>query len=59
MSKFDPIPAVELMQLPDGCTEVRVGDQVGIVSSCHLVEPKANQLREAWLRAREREHQAP
>ena len=48
-------PPVELMQMEDGCVEVRVGDQVGIVSSHHLVEPKANQLKEAWLRARERD----
>ena len=45
-------PDVETLSLEDGCVRVTVGDQMGTVSSFHLVEPKANQLREAWLRAR-------
>lgn len=45
-------PDVETFSLEDGCVRVTVGDQMGTVSSFHLVEPKANQLREAWLRAR-------
>ena len=43
------LPPTETFILDDGCVEVRVGDQVGIVSSFHLVEPKANQLITAWL----------
>lgn len=44
------IPPTETFVLDDGCVEVRVGDQVGTVSSFHLVEPKANQLITAWLK---------
>lgn len=44
-------PASEFEALMDGSVRVRVGDQVGVVSSFHLVEPKANQLRKAWLEA--------
>lgn len=47
------IPPTETETLDDGCVLVRVGDQTGIVSSFHLVEPKANQLIAAWLLARE------
>lgn len=46
------IPVVETENLEDGCVRVRVGDQVGTVSSHHLVEPKAHQLMVAWLKAR-------
>lgn len=45
-------PETEAVSLEDGCVQVRVGDQTGVVSSFHLVEPKANQLRTAWLRER-------
>lgn len=48
---FEELPAVEVTYLDDGCVQVRVGDQVGTVSSGHLLEPKANQLKEAWIRA--------
>ena len=45
-------PATEIRFSPeDGDVyEVRVGSQVGWVSSHHLIEPKVNQLRTAWLR---------
>ena len=46
------LPPVETESLEDGCVRVRVGDQMGTVSSFHLVEPKANQLVAAWLKAR-------
>lgn len=49
------IPTTETESLEDGSVRVRVGDQVGIVSSFHLVEPKANQLLVAWLSARSSE----
>ena len=49
------IPAAETECLEDGCVRVQVGDQVGIVSSFHLVEPKVNQLVAAWLSARSAE----
>lgn len=42
-------PSTETECLDDGCIRIRVGDQVGTVSSFHLVEPKVNQLRTAWL----------
>ena len=42
-------------QLDDGCVLVRVRlygvDAQGVVSSWHLVDPKANQLREAIVRS--------
>ena len=34
-----------LENLPDGCVRVCLGDNCGVVSSHHLVEPKINQLR--------------
>lgn len=37
--------------LDDGCVRVCFKDCCGIVSSFHLVEPKLNQLRKAWLDA--------
>lgn len=46
------LPQVETETLEDGCVRVRVGDQTGVVSSFHLVEPKANQLMAAWLSER-------
>lgn len=45
------IPQIEIMNLADGCVEIRVGNQKGVVSSFHLIEPKANQLRAAWIKA--------
>lgn len=42
-------PPTETQCLDDGCIRVCVGNQVGTVSSFHLVEPKVNQLRAAWL----------
>jgi len=50
-------PPVETETLDDGCVEVRVGDQIGTVSSFHLVEPKANQLKVAWLKAHPERHE--
>ena len=46
------LPPVETESLEDGCVRVKVGDQTGVVSSWHLVEPKANQLMAAWLKER-------
>ena len=51
MSHAEDCPAVETERLECGGVRVRVGDQVGTVSSFHLVEPKANQLKTAWLLA--------
>jgi hypothetical protein len=51
MSHVEDCPAVETECLECGGVRVRVGDQVGTVSSFHLVEPKANQLKAAWLLA--------
>lgn len=45
----------EIEQLDDGCVLVKVRlygvDAQGVVSSWHLVDPKANQLREAIVRS--------
>ena len=49
------IPTTITESLEDGSVLVRVGDQIGIVSSFHLVEPKANQLLTAWFLARSAE----
>ena len=43
------IPETITHTLEDGCVCVIVGDITGVVSSFHLVEPKANQLRKVWL----------
>ena len=43
------IPETITHILEDGCVCVIVGDITGVVSSFHLVEPKANQLRKVWL----------
>lgn len=43
------IPPVEHSVLPDGSIVIRIGDLFGTVSSGHLVEPKVNQLKTAWL----------
>ena len=44
----------EIEQLDDGCVLVKVRlygvDAQGVVSSWHLVDPKANQLRESIVR---------
>jgi hypothetical protein len=45
-------PALVLQLLPDGAYHLTFGDQSGTVSSHHLVHTKAEQLRQAWLRAR-------
>ena len=43
------IPETITQTLEDGCVCVIIGDITGVVSSFHLVEPKANQLRKVWL----------
>jgi hypothetical protein len=52
MTEGIAFPETETVSLDDGCVQVKVGDQSGVVSSFHLVEPKVNQLRTAWLRER-------
>jgi len=42
-------PETEMAFMEDGCVSVTVGNLTGVVSSAHLVEPKANQLRQRWL----------
>lgn len=49
---MNELPPVETESLDDGCVQVKVGNQTGVVSSWHLVEPKANQLKAAWLKER-------
>ena len=49
-----PLPETITTILDDGCIAISVGDFTGIVSSMHLIEPKAHQLQSAWL-ARESE----
>jgi len=43
------IPPVEHSVLPDGSIVIRIGHLFGTVSSGHLIEPKVNQLKTAWL----------
>ena len=49
-----PLPETITTILDDGCIAISVGDFTGVVSSMHLIEPKAHQLQSAWL-ARESE----
>jgi len=42
-------PEVVTTFMEDGCVAITVGNLTGVVSSVHLVEPKANQLRQRWL----------
>ena len=49
-----PLPETITKILDDGCIAISVGDFTGVVSSMHLIEPKAHQLQSAWL-AREAE----
>ena len=43
------LPPPETNFLDDGSVEVRVGDQIGWVTSAHLIETKVHQLQGAWL----------
>jgi hypothetical protein len=42
-------PMLWIEVLNDGAIQLTFGDQVGIVSSHHLIHPKAEQLRQAWI----------
>ena len=45
-----PMPDTVTTILEDGRVSVSVGHFTGIVSSMHLIEPKAHQLQKAWLK---------
>jgi hypothetical protein len=45
-----PMPETVTTILEDGRVSVSVGHFTGIVSSMHLIEPKAHQLQKAWLK---------
>ena len=45
-----PMPDTITTILEDGRVSVSVGHFTGIVSSMHLIEPKAHQLQKAWLK---------
>jgi len=45
-----PMPETITTILEDGRVSISVGNIVGIVSSMHLIEPKAHQLQKAWLK---------
>ena len=45
-----PLPETITTILEDGRVSISVGNVVGIVSSMHLIEPKAHQLQKAWLK---------
>jgi len=45
-----PMPETITTILEDGRVSVSVGHFTGIVSSMHLIEPKAHQLQKAWLK---------
>ena len=44
-----PLPETITTTLEDGRVSISVGTFTGIVSSMHLIEPKAHQLQKAWL----------
>ena len=52
------IPNAKISNEPDGCVRIKIGEGAnmvqGVVSSHHLVEPKIQQLRDAWLRQQHR-----
>ena len=43
-------PNPRLETEPNGMVRIIVGDQIGWVSSYHLVDTKVRQLRHAWLK---------
>lgn len=45
-----PMPDTVTTILEDGRVSVSVGNFTGIVSSMHLIQPKAHQLQKAWLK---------
>jgi len=45
-----PMPETITTILEDGRVSVSVGNFTGIVSSMHLIEPKAHPLQKAWLK---------
>ena len=45
------LPPTETHFLDDGSVELRVGTQIGWVTSAHLIETKVHQLQVAWLEA--------
>lgn len=44
-------PEPVVIFLEDGSVCVSVGDQMGWVTSAHLIEAKARQLAAAWIRS--------
>lgn len=48
-SSLTPLPLPDIRNLEDGTVEIKLGAQLGWVSSMHLVEPKVNQLYKAYL----------
>ena len=47
------MPEVVTTVLDDGCIAISVGDFTGVVSSMHLIEPKAHQLQRPVAREAE------
>jgi hypothetical protein len=45
-----PLPETITTILEDGSVSISVGNITGIVSSMHLIAPKAHQLQKAWLK---------
>ena len=45
-----PLPETITTILEDGRVSISVGNITGIVSSMHLIQPKAHQLQKAWLK---------
>lgn len=43
-----PPPPPQIEYLEDGSVQITVGDQIGWVSSAHLIETKVFQLGEVW-----------
>ena len=51
-------PNARLMNMPNGCVRVTVGEFVGVVSSHHLVDVKVNQLNGYWRKMHAPRNQA-
>jgi hypothetical protein len=47
----NPVPEPQISNEPDGFVKITIGNVKGWVSSYHLIEPKVNQLKRAWLKS--------
>lgn len=47
----DLMPEPQISCLDDNTVQIKFGPLIGYVSSFHLIEPKLNQLKTAWLQS--------